>query len=176
MTNQTDSTSPAAAPSVRRQIIDGLRALADLLETDPALPVNDAQMVVFPPPGTSDAAAVAMVDQVAERLGVTVSDDRPWGGHYDACKHFGGGWVTYSFVHIPARVAAEHRARDSYHDNIIVTDHNDQRTPLTGPQRDDGDHAPLVPPVRRWRCCHCGGTGVTSDGATCPHCDGFGHS
>ncbi|GLW65939.1 hypothetical protein Arub01_41830 [Actinomadura rubrobrunea] len=169
MTNQTDSTSPAAAPSVRRQIIDGLRALADLLETDPALPVNDAQMVVFPPPGTSDAAAVAMVDQVAERLGVTVSDDRPWGGHYDACKHFGGGWVTYSFVHIPARVAAEHRARDSYHDNIIVT-HKDT------PTDHDDQRAALAPPVQRWRCCHCGGTGVTSDGATCPHCDGLGHS
>ncbi|GLZ15076.1 hypothetical protein Acsp04_53110 [Actinomadura sp. NBRC 104425] len=171
-TNPTDPTNPtgrAASPSARGKIIDGLRALADLLEADPALPVGDVDMTVFPPSGTSDAAAAAMVDRIAERLGVTVSDDRPWGGHYDACKSFGDGWVTYSIVHIPTRAAAEHRARASYHDNIIVT-HQDT------PTDHDNQRTALAPPVHRWRCCHCGGTGVTSDGDTCPRCDGFGHS
>ncbi|SEG94699.1 hypothetical protein SAMN04489712_15011 [Thermomonospora echinospora] len=32
-----------------------------------------------------------------------------------------------------------------------------------------------VPVVRRWVCCHCGGTGLTGDGDTCPHCHGHGH-
>jgi hypothetical protein len=41
--------------------------------------------------------------------------------------------------------------------------------------RDGDDRAPLVPPVQRWQCCHCGGGGLTSDGDTCPHCDGSGH-
>ena len=124
----TNPTAPAASmsstsPSVRGQIIEGLRALADLLEADPTLPVgaSGVQFLAFPPPGMDDAAAVAVVDQVAERLGVDVDDDRPQGGHYEACKSFGSGWVTYSFVHIPARAAAEHRARDSYRDNITVT-------------------------------------------------------
>ncbi|MFI7059295.1 hypothetical protein ACIBLB_45360 [Streptosporangium canum] len=27
---------------------------------------------------------------------------------------------------------------------------------------------------KRWRCCHCGGTGVDSYGDTCAHCDGLG--
>ncbi|ACZ91305.1 hypothetical protein [Streptosporangium roseum] len=29
-------------------------------------------------------------------------------------------------------------------------------------------------PPKRWRCCHCGGTGVGSYGDTCEHCDGLG--
>ncbi|MFC7730481.1 hypothetical protein [Actinomadura keratinilytica] len=53
----------------------------------------------------------------------------------------------------------------------------DRGAALNGPLRqDEGGRAPLAPPVQRWRCCHCGGTGVTSDGGTCAHCDGFGHS
>ncbi|MET8386517.1 hypothetical protein ABZV14_26290 [Streptosporangium canum] len=27
---------------------------------------------------------------------------------------------------------------------------------------------------KRWRCCHCGGTGSDSYGDTCEHCDGLG--
>ncbi|WP_161602635.1 hypothetical protein [Thermomonospora catenispora] len=33
---------------------------------------------------------------------------------------------------------------------------------------------PVVVPIR-WACCHCGGTGLTSDGDTCSHCLGHGH-
>ncbi|MEU6036936.1 hypothetical protein ABZ801_16165 [Actinomadura sp. NPDC047616] len=124
MTNPTNPGPSHLQPSVRQQIIDGLRALADLLEADPALPVgrHGYEFLSFPPPGMHDAAAIAVVDQVAERLGVTVDDDRPWGGHYEACKSLAAGWVTYRFVHIPARAAAEHQARNSYRDNITVTD------------------------------------------------------
>jgi hypothetical protein len=34
----------------------------------------------------------------------------------------------------------------------------------------------LVPVVERWRCWNCGGGGLDSTGATCPHCDGLGHT
>ncbi|MEV0403745.1 hypothetical protein [Actinoallomurus sp. NPDC050550] len=37
------------------------------------------------------------------------------------------------------------------------------------------DPPALIPPVQRWRCCHCTG-GLTSDGQTCKHCEGLGFS
>ncbi|WP_261808931.1 hypothetical protein [Nonomuraea sp. C10] len=30
------------------------------------------------------------------------------------------------------------------------------------------------PPVIRYRCCTCGGTGLTSEGDRCADCDGTG--
>ncbi|GAA4078962.1 hypothetical protein [Actinomadura miaoliensis] len=53
----------------------------------------------------------------------------------------------------------------------IVMPHSTDRPPADS----EIDRAPLVPPVRRWQCCHCGGTGLTGDGDTCPHGDGSGH-
>jgi hypothetical protein len=47
----------------------------------------------------------------------------------------------------------------------------DQADPAPWP-----DRPALVPPVQRWRCCYCGGTGLDADGATCEHCQGLGHS
>ncbi|MDF5751698.1 hypothetical protein [Spongiactinospora sp. TRM90649] len=39
----------------------------------------------------------------------------------------------------------------------------------------DTDEPPEPEPQpQRWRCCHCGGTGVDSYGDTCRHCDGLG--
>ncbi|MFI0425224.1 hypothetical protein [Spongiactinospora sp. 9N601] len=39
----------------------------------------------------------------------------------------------------------------------------------------DTDEPPEPEPQpQRWRCCHCGGTGVDSHGDTCRHCDGLG--
>ncbi|GGT08995.1 hypothetical protein GCM10010156_77380 [Planobispora rosea] len=37
------------------------------------------------------------------------------------------------------------------------------------------DPQPL-PPIepKRWRCCHCGGTGLDSYAETCLHCEGLG--
>ncbi|MDB4873116.1 MAG: hypothetical protein JWL97_4120 [Gemmatimonadales bacterium] len=37
------------------------------------------------------------------------------------------------------------------------------------------DRPPLVPPVQRWACCHCGAGGLDSGGGRCPYCDGTGH-
>jgi len=36
------------------------------------------------------------------------------------------------------------------------------------------DRPALVPPVQRYRCCTCGGTGLTSTGQTCGDCSGLG--
>ncbi|GAA1571779.1 hypothetical protein GCM10009678_63060 [Actinomadura kijaniata] len=33
---------------------------------------------------------------------------------------------------------------------------------------------PLIPPVQRYTCCHCGGTGLDSLANTCPACLGAG--
>ncbi|SEG91084.1 hypothetical protein SAMN04489712_12831 [Thermomonospora echinospora] len=48
--------------------------------------------------------------------------------------------------------------------------------PTPDPAAPSADRPPVSPvAVRRWVCCHCGGTGLTGDGATCPHCHGHGH-
>ncbi|GAA3948210.1 hypothetical protein GCM10023085_33110 [Actinomadura viridis] len=44
------------------------------------------------------------------------------------------------------------------------------------PQADTPERPVLVPPVAGWACCHCGTTGLTGEGDTCPHCDGTGHT
>lgn len=38
----------------------------------------------------------------------------------------------------------------------------------------DTERAVPVPIVRRYQCCHCGGTGLDSVGDVCPHCEGLG--
>lgn len=125
-TNPTGQTTPAS-PVVpgdlfaRHQTITGLRALADLLEANPAVPVKEfgADYSVHTRVG-DDAAAAARVDQVAALLGAQVTDDRPRGGHYIASKTFGR--IAYRIVHIPARQMHEHYAHMSYRDNIRLGD------------------------------------------------------
>ncbi|WP_433228993.1 hypothetical protein [Actinomadura formosensis] len=125
-TNPTGQTSPTVPGDLfaRHQTIAGLRALADFLEDNPAVPVKEygAHYSVHTRVG-DDAAAAAEVDQVAALLGAEVTDDRPRGGHYIASKTFGR--ITYRIVHIPARQMAEHYAHISYRDNIRL-DHTDQ--------------------------------------------------
>ncbi|MEU8122182.1 hypothetical protein AB0C21_26045 [Spirillospora sp. NPDC049024] len=122
MTTPTDSTGrpfPLVPGDLfaRHQTIAGLRALADFLEANPAVPVKEygAHYSVHTRVG-DDAAAAALVDQVAAFLGAKVTDDRPTGGHYTAEKTFGR--IAYRIVHIPARQMAEHYAHMSYRDNI----------------------------------------------------------
>ncbi|WP_433476754.1 hypothetical protein ACQPZP_06660 [Spirillospora sp. CA-142024] len=109
-------------------------ALADFLEANPAVPVNEygETFHMFTRTG-DDASAAALVDQVADLLGVTVIDDRPDGGHYIAEKTFGR--ASYRIVHIPERQKRDHQARASYRDNIVLG--SDQAT------RDD-QHGHLI--------------------------------
>jgi hypothetical protein len=32
----------------------------------------------------------------------------------------------------------------------------------------------MIPPVKGWQCCHCGGTGLEFYGDPCEHCEGTG--
>ncbi|MGW5411752.1 hypothetical protein [Actinomadura geliboluensis] len=109
----------------RHQTITGLRALADFLEANPAVPVDEYGETYHVFTRDNDASAVPQVDQTAALLGVEVADDRPTGGHYTASKRFGR--ITYRIVHIPERNKREALARGSYRHNIILdTDPDEQ--------------------------------------------------
>jgi hypothetical protein len=108
----------------RHQIITGLRALADFLETNPAVPVPEygRDFDVFPR-ACDDNSSAALVDRVAALLGVQVDDRRPFGGHYTASRSFGR--ITYCIRHIPDRNRREHDAHMSYRDNIRLDEGQD---------------------------------------------------
>ena len=85
-----DSTEQAA-------FIGGLRALADYLESNPAVPAPTySHVFVFPPDGDW-AAMRAEIDAIAARLGVIAH--LAGGGHYLATRSF--GTVEYRAVAIP---------------------------------------------------------------------------
>ncbi|GAA3952673.1 hypothetical protein GCM10023085_38970 [Actinomadura viridis] len=126
-TNRETNPDTFGDPSVRRETIAGLRALADFLEANPSVPVNEiGQVFMFFTRDCDDAAAVALVDHVAELLDADVHDTRSRGGHYTASRSFGP--ISYRIVHIPARAAAEHAARHSYRDNVIPDTPTDEAT------------------------------------------------
>jgi hypothetical protein len=94
MNSQTDSEE-------RRQLIAGLRELADFLDQIPQIPAPwRADVFVFPPNG-SDAEMVAEIDAIAEQIGATASDAGSPAGHYSAARDFGP--VQYRAVTIPNR-------------------------------------------------------------------------
>lgn len=103
----------------RHQLITGLRELADFLEANPSVPVDEYGdiVTVFTRDG-SDETQRAQVDRVARLLGVDVQDSTDRGGHYLAAKSFGR--IRYRIVHIPARYTAEHDARHSYTTNVQI--------------------------------------------------------
>ncbi|MEV4003007.1 hypothetical protein [Actinomadura sp. NPDC049753] len=118
-TNPTGHTSLLVPGDLfaRHQTIAGLRALADFLEANPAVPVNEygREYNVYAR-DEDEAAAVAMVDKVAALLGAEVIDKRANGGHYSAEKTFGR--ITYGIVHVPQRRHDEYDAYTSYRHNI----------------------------------------------------------
>jgi hypothetical protein len=104
----------------RHQTITGLRALADFLEANPAVPVCEyGQDYNLHVRAETDASAVAEVDRIAALLGSPVRDDTARGGHYSVVKTFGR--ISYRAVHIPSRAVADHEARMSYRDNVVPT-------------------------------------------------------
>src|SRR5579875_2510265 len=81
----------------RAALIDGLRALADYLESNPEVPTPTyADVFTFPPDGDW-AVMRAEIDAIATRLGVTGRETA--GGHYVATRSFGP--VEYRDVAIP---------------------------------------------------------------------------
>jgi hypothetical protein len=97
----------------RAQTIAGLRALADFLEDNPAVPVREfgADYTVFAR-CEDDATERTEIDSIAHALGEIPTDDTEDGGHYIVSKTFGR--ITYSAVHVPARRRAAHEALMSY--------------------------------------------------------------
>ncbi|GGU92204.1 hypothetical protein GCM10010182_04230 [Actinomadura cremea] len=109
----------------RHQTITGLRALADFLETNPAVPVSEyGQTFYVSTRELDDASAVAAVDQIAALLDVDVCDETDQGGHYTAQKSFGR--ISYRILHIPRHVSDTYDARDSYRSNIVLDDTPDR--------------------------------------------------
>ncbi|GLY78475.1 hypothetical protein [Actinoallomurus iriomotensis] len=97
----------------RHQTIAGLRALADFLETNPAIPVREYgyEYTVFARDHT-EAAERAEIDRIAAALGETVCDETGRGGHYRVQKAFGR--IAYTAVHIPAHRQTAYEALMTY--------------------------------------------------------------
>jgi|SRR5215469_748632 len=77
-----------AEPAERTELIDGLRACADYLESNPNVPVTyGATIYAFPPNGEC-AGMRAEIDAIAVRLGTDTSEAAK-GGHYGTTRYFG---------------------------------------------------------------------------------------
>ena len=101
----------------RAALVDGLRALADFIEANPALPVPSyvSARVSVPAPGGDDDERRTFVDSAAAALGTTAAYAVP-SGHYTTTRTFGP--VGFSAFMVPAAAHARHDALDSYRDSI----------------------------------------------------------
>ncbi|MDL4776354.1 hypothetical protein [Actinomadura xylanilytica] len=135
----------------RLDAIAGLRALADLLEARPTIPVRDFdwEYRVFSTRRADDATSRAAIAHLGALLGETPVDETANGGHVIVTRTFGP--ISYEGVYVPAQKP-------------------DGPAPVS-----EGECDPLPPVARFWTCVTCGGGGVASDGSTCPDCEGFGH-
>ena len=87
-----------ANPTERAALIDGLRTLADYLESNPEIPVSRSAKVYAFPPKIDVAEMRADIDAIAARLGVTAYESS-YRRHYVASRWFEA--VEYSAVAIP---------------------------------------------------------------------------
>ncbi|GAA1778394.1 hypothetical protein [Streptomonospora arabica] len=103
----------ADAPA-RARITADLHALADFLQTRPAVPVPEItrlELAYFP--SGSDSDQIIEVDRAAEALGTVA---RWQGAHYVA--HHRIGAAAYRAVAIPSKACRAHEALMSYHGAI----------------------------------------------------------
>jgi hypothetical protein len=105
----------------RHQTISGLRALADFLEANPAVPVREYgfDLTVYTSDRYSDACQRTELGRIAALLDAAPIDKTATGGHLTVSKTFGR--VSYQAVHIPSRAWADHKARTSYEPNLRAT-------------------------------------------------------
>ena len=104
-------------PAERRDLISGLRALADFLEGNTEIPAPFSTDVLVFPPGVSDEDGRAEIDRIAAMIGALVVDGTARNEHYVTSRRFGA--VEYRAVFIPPRVRAYHHAQASYFGRII---------------------------------------------------------
>ncbi|MEV1200277.1 hypothetical protein [Microbispora rosea] len=107
----------------RTTLIAGLRALADFLDANPAIPVPRSVYALHFPHGATDAEMCAEVDHIAELLGAPTSQEF---GHYGAAVRFGP--VEYKAVAILAARRAQYEADRSYEGCIQPDPIPDQNT------------------------------------------------
>jgi hypothetical protein len=88
-----------ADPTVRAALINGLRALADYLESNPEVPAPAYPVVHTFPAAGEWPQMQAEIDATAARLGVNAH--LTGGGHYVAARFFGP--VEYQAVAIPPK-------------------------------------------------------------------------
>lgn len=88
-----------ADPTERTAFIDGLRSLAEYLESNPGVPAPGYSTVYAFPPDREWEGAHAEIDEIAVRLDVTAH--LTGGGHYVASKLFGP--IEYRAVAIPRK-------------------------------------------------------------------------
>jgi len=88
----------------RNELIAGLRALADWLESRPEIPAPRwADVMVFPSTST-DSEMTAEVDEIATLIGADIKDQIADHGHYTTSRDFGP--VQYRLVAILANARA----------------------------------------------------------------------
>ncbi|MGI5224745.1 hypothetical protein [Actinoallomurus sp. CA-142502] len=104
----------------RTEFINGLHALADYLDTNPALPVPAFHTEVLIHIRGTDSEQRAEVDRLAALLGVSTVDRTDTGGHYTATRAFGP--VEYRCVAVPSAVRAAFNAGMSYANSVIPDD------------------------------------------------------
>lgn len=141
MTAQPDPIVPGDL-FARQQTITGLRQLADFLEGNPAVPVEEygRQYHVFIDERHGDAAARAEIGRIANLLNATPVDNTANGGHLTVFKTFGR--ITYKAVYIPARAMALHSARASYAATSASTRPTTRSKTAAGARREDHQHRP----------------------------------
>jgi len=97
----------------RAALIRGLFELAAFVADHPEVPLPDVRVNIFPG-GEDYVADVAIVNDVAESLGVTAGFGAF--GHYRAVRRFGP--VEVQSVAISHEAMEAHRAHMSYSDNV----------------------------------------------------------
>lgn len=103
-------------PGEREKFITSLRALADYLSANTAVPVPEygTPIAMFADP-TGDGGRI-QVDKVAQLLGVIVTDDTATGGHYYARRSFGD--LVFEIRSIPEAFSTQFDADLSYRGSV----------------------------------------------------------
>ncbi|MGW4644515.1 hypothetical protein ACWEN6_38765 [Sphaerisporangium sp. NPDC004334] len=149
----------------RPAYINGLRDLADFLDTNPDIPIPNSALTAYYYPRGTDEEICDQVAHVARVLGADVDPRDLAEGHFSAGIAF--GVAEYKAVGLLASSRARWAARRSYEDSITLDSTDPRRVPEMTGTNDD-----LI--VIRYRCATCGGTGVDSMADTCRDCDGTG--
>jgi hypothetical protein len=101
------NTDMTYANSIQRQeLITGLRALADFLESNPEVPAPSFTDMLVSPPRADDSENRREIDSIASRIGAGTGLSYS-GRHYLASRRFGP--VQYRAVAIPADETKEPR-------------------------------------------------------------------